>query len=85
MCPRSWDKEGFGLKRYASDEEKEKAEEEEKKLKEESVLNRYEDRQREQIPNSISGAIYNVTLDNSHPLAFGYRGEYLTFGITSAT
>jgi len=78
------DIEGFGLKNYASDEEKEKAEEEEKKLKEESVLNRYEDRQREQIPNSISGAIYNVTLDNSHPLAFGYRGEYFSLKRSSS-
>ena len=78
------DKEGFGLKRYASDEEKEKAEEEEEKRKEESALNRYEDRQREQIPNSISGAIFRVTLDNSHPLAFGYRGEYFSLKRSSS-
>ena len=78
------DKEGFGLKRYASDEEKEKAEEEEKKLKEESALNRYEDRQREQIPNSISGAIFRVSLDNSHPLAFGYRREYFSLKRSSS-
>lgn len=41
-------------------------------------LRRYEDRERDEIPNFTPGAIYRVTLDNSHPLAFGYSGTYYT-------
>ena len=41
-------------------------------------LKRYENRERDELKNSIPGAIYKVDLDNSHPLAFGYSDTYYT-------
>jgi hypothetical protein len=43
-----------------------------------SELRRYSDRQREEVMNSVPGAIYRVELDNTHPLAFGYPDHYYT-------
>jgi hypothetical protein len=43
-----------------------------------SALKKYENRERDDLPNSIPGAIYKVQLDNTHPLAFGYPDTYYT-------
>jgi hypothetical protein len=43
-----------------------------------TLLHRYDDRQREEVANSVPGAIYRVELDNTHPLAFGYPDHYYT-------
>jgi hypothetical protein len=43
-----------------------------------SLLHRYGDRQREEVMNSVPGAIFRVELDNTHPLAFGYPDHYYT-------
>jgi len=43
-----------------------------------SALHRYEDREREDASSSVPGAIYKVSLDNSHPLAFGFPEWYFT-------
>ncbi len=72
------EKKGYGLKRYASENEKNDAEKKEKLQKEKELLRRYEDAERYEISNVISGAIYNVTLDSSHPLAFGIQDSYYT-------
>lgn len=77
------DKKGFSLKKYASEETKKAAEKEEEKLKKENQLVKYEDAERQDISNSISGAIYKVTLDNSHPLTFGL-GDYFTLRTSSS-
>ncbi|MEM8486102.1 MAG: M14 metallopeptidase family protein [Bacteroidota bacterium] len=37
---------------------------------------RYEDRERDSMGEEVPGAIYQVKLDNSHPLAFGYPDTY---------
>ncbi|HEY0652340.1 MAG TPA: M14 metallopeptidase family protein [Chryseosolibacter sp.] len=71
-------KDGFGIKNYLSDSEKSDAEKKEKELKEKDVLARYEDYERKQLSDYISGAIYKVTVDNSHPLAFGLGNTYYT-------
>ena len=42
------------------------------------ALKKYENRERDQLPESIPGAIYKVQLDNTHPLAFGYPDTYFT-------
>ncbi len=70
------DKKGFSLKPYTSDDEKEKAEKKQKELNEQQALIRYEDAERKEISNFIGGAIYKVTLDNSHPLDFGLSNTY---------
>ena len=41
-------------------------------------LKKYDSRERDQLPESIPGAIYKVQLDNTHPLAFGYPDTYYT-------
>ncbi len=43
-----------------------------------AALRKYENRERDQLPESIPGAIYKVQLDNTHPLAFGYPDLYYT-------
>jgi Zinc carboxypeptidase len=43
-----------------------------------TLLHRYSDRQRDEVMNSVPGAIYKVELDNTHPLAFGYPDHYYT-------
>jgi hypothetical protein len=43
-----------------------------------SLLKKYASRERDDIPNSIPGAIYKVELDSTHPLAFGYPGYCYT-------
>jgi hypothetical protein len=42
------------------------------------LLKRYENRERDYLPNSIPGAVYKVDLDNTHPLAFGMPDHYFT-------
>jgi hypothetical protein len=71
-------KDGFALKNYASETEKSDAEKKDKELKEKDVLARYEDNERKNLSDYISGAIYKVGLDNSHPLAFGLGNFYYT-------
>ena len=49
-----------------------------KKSDDYTLLHRYSDRQRDEVMNSVPGAIYKVELDNTHPLAFGYPDHYYT-------
>jgi len=72
------DMSGFGLKHYAKESEKVTAKDKEKDQQEKDMLVRYEDAERKQISKLISGAIYKVTLDNSHPLTFGLNNTYYT-------
>ena len=41
-------------------------------------LSRYENRERKSIEYNIPGAIYKLTMDESHPLAFGYSNTYFS-------
>jgi hypothetical protein len=61
----------WGLK-LKTDKEKEDATEGYDRLK------KYGDRERNDLVNSIPGAIYKTTVDNTHPLAFGYPDYYYT-------
>jgi hypothetical protein len=70
------DKPGFGLKRFASVDEKSEAERKEKARKEKEGFPRYEDTERRMVSETISGAIYKVKVDNSHPLGFGLGDHY---------
>jgi hypothetical protein len=72
------DKEGFGLKKYATDEDKKKVQKEKKAQKDKEVLNRYDQEERGNITEFINGAIYKTTMDNSHPLGYGYPNHYFT-------
>lgn len=72
------EKKGFGLKPYATDEEKTQAEKKEKEEHEKNLLRKYNEAERKQLSETISGAIYKVSVDNSHPLAYGLRDTYYT-------
>ena len=72
------EKKGFGIKPYRTEDEKTEAEKKEKELKEKESLARYEDAERKALSETIGGAIYKITLDKSHPLAFGLRDTYYT-------
>lgn len=70
------DKKGFGLKVFANDDAKSKAEKEANEQKEKEGPVKYGDAERKELSNSIFGAIYKVSLDKSHPLAFGLGDFY---------
>jgi Zinc carboxypeptidase len=69
------DKKGFGLKEFATEDAKTKAEKETKEQKEKEGPVKYGDAERKELSNSIFGAIYKISLDKTHPLAFGL-GEF---------
>ncbi|MBN9297826.1 MAG: zinc carboxypeptidase [Filimonas sp.] len=39
-------------------------------------LKKYSERERDEMPNAIPGAIYKIDLDETHPLAYGYNDYY---------
>ncbi len=65
------DKEGFDLKKNPSTSS---GTEEEDKPK--GNLTPYDQRERASVTNFITGSIYKVKLDASHPMAFGYGDTY---------
>lgn len=64
----------WGLKLKSTDD----AKEDKQNAADYALLQRYEDRERDNLPDFNPGAIYRVELDQSHPLAFGYPGYYYT-------
>jgi len=63
---------GFKLKDDKDDNSKPKSD------SDYAALKKYGDRERDEVKESIPGAIYKVDLDNTHPLAFGYSNNYYT-------
>ncbi|NNV54001.1 M14 family metallopeptidase [Limnovirga soli] len=43
-----------------------------------AMQKKYANRERDDLPNAIPGAIFKAVLDNTHPLAFGYPDFYYT-------
>jgi Zinc carboxypeptidase len=70
------DKKGFALKEFATEDAKSKAEKEAKEQKEKEGPVKYGDAERKELSNSIFGAIYKISLDKTHPLAFGLGDFY---------
>ena len=70
---------GWGGKIKKGDEEKDKDKDKEKK---DSVnykdIKKYENRERDDLVNSIPGALYKVEMDDSHPLAYGIGNTFYT-------
>ena len=46
---------------------------------------KFEDLSRERIQNYLSGAIFKVNIDNTHPLAYGYENKYYSLKTSSST
>ncbi len=70
------DKKGFVLKEFADEDAKKKAEKEAKELKEKEGPVKFGEAERKELSNTISGAIYKITLDKTHPLSFGLDDYY---------
>lgn len=62
----------FGIKLKKSDDEKK----DDKATYD--ALRKFEDRERDYIPNMTPGSIFKVEMDNTHPLAYGYPNSYYT-------
>ena len=66
-------KDGFGLERNVP-----------QNLSEEKNNHiKYADRERESAKNFITGAIFKSDIDNTHPMAFGYKNHYFTLKLGS--
>ncbi len=77
-------KDGFDLKSNEGDDDDDNEEEEEEE--EEGNLTPYNKRERENVTtNFITGSIYKITVDNSHPMAFGYGDTYYSLKQGSAS
>ena len=46
---------------------------------------KFEDLNSESKRNNLSGAIFKVNIDNTHPLAYGYKNEYYSLKLSSLT
>ncbi len=71
-------KEGYDLSEYSNEEDKQRIENQEEGLAEKNRLASYGQRERRDISNYISGSIFKLQLDNTHPLALGYPNYYYT-------
>ncbi len=67
------DKEGFSLKRNKLEDS----------TKVKTNLIPYAERERTNTNNLITGAVFKSTVDNTHPMAFGYDSEYFTLKMGS--
>ena len=70
------DKKGFGLKEYATDEARKQAEKATKEQSEKEGPMKFDEAERKRLSSAIFGAIYKVSIDKSHPLAFGLDNYY---------
>ncbi len=66
---------GKQLKKMEQEEEKQQNPKEDS-VKSEKLLKKYGERERRNLSESVAGAIFKVTLDASHPLAFGQDSIY---------
>lgn len=73
-------KEGFDLVKNGSEEDEKK-----KDSISEGNLIPYAQREMEGTKDMITGSIYKISLDNTHPLAFGYSDTYYTLKLGSAS
>jgi len=72
------DKEGYALKTYANEEEKKAQDKRKEEMAKEAQTSPFQQEERRAISTNIAGAIYEVKLDTTHPLAFGMNEKYYT-------
>jgi len=75
--------EEFSLSNYKDEDEKKEKEKEEKALKEKLELEAFDNLERKSISNLITGSIFKASMDNTHPLGFGYDKSYHTLRLNS--
>ena len=62
---------------------KRKKEKEDKERNEKLILEKYDNLERQSLSNIITGSIFRATMDNTHPLGFGYEKNYNTLRLNS--
>ncbi len=72
------DQNGYGLKQFATKDEKKASDKKNKERKLAERLKSYKNRRRDRVSNSLPGAIVKVNMDSSHPLGFGYDDTYFS-------
>mgnify|MGYP005841877059 FL=1 len=70
------DQRGFNLTRYASDEDKNAAKKAGEKAELDARFDSYDGQERRYIMEEIPGAIFQLKMDRSHPLAYGIGDTY---------
>jgi hypothetical protein len=71
-------KEGFKLKTFDSDEEKKAAEKVSQELAKQERLEPFMEGERLDISGGTAGAIYEIKMDETHPLGYGTGGKFYT-------
>ncbi len=69
-------KEGFALKTFDTEDEKKAAEKAAQELTKQERLEPYSDSERLEIAAGVAGAIYQVDMDQTHPLGYGTGGKF---------
>ncbi|TAF20378.1 MAG: tRNA lysidine(34) synthetase TilS, partial [Verrucomicrobia bacterium] len=69
-------KESFALKSFDSDEEKKAAEKAAVELAKQERLEPYTEGERLEIASGVAGAIYQIDMDQTHPLGYGTGGKF---------
>ncbi len=72
------DKDGFALKTFETEEEKKEAEKAADELRKQERTEAYTESERLNISSGTAGAIYQVTMDQTHPLGYGTGGSFYT-------
>ncbi len=72
----------FDLSNFKSDEEKKKSEKEAKARKEKLELEAFDNLERKSVSNLITGSVFKATMDNTHPLGFGFDKQYQTLRLS---
>ncbi|HMO40483.1 MAG TPA: M14 family metallopeptidase [Saprospiraceae bacterium] len=70
------DRRGFNLTRYASDDDKNAAKKAGEKAELDARFDSYDGQERRYIMEEIPGAIFQLKMDRSHPLAYGIGDTY---------
>ncbi|MDO8967735.1 M14 family metallopeptidase [Algoriphagus sp.] len=71
-------KEGFALKNFDTEDEKKAAEKASEELAKKERLEPYTEVERLGISSGTAGAIYEVKMDETHPLGYGTGGKFYT-------
>lgn len=71
-------KEGFALKNFDTEEEKKAAEKALADLSKQERLEPYTEGERLEIASGTAGAIYEIKMDETHPLGYGTGGKFYT-------
>ncbi len=76
-------KEGFNLQQYASEKDKSDAKKEDEEAVLEKRLDPYAGQERRRVSRQMPGAIFRVTIDETHPLGYGLGPQYFSLKTSS--